>query len=64
MFARYKAATGAGSTTLQGQASVTPTGFRSRGEVMAAINDPQYHTDAAFRADVERKLSITPDTVF
>ena len=64
MYARYKSATGAGATQVQGTVSATPAGFRSRGEVMAAIGDPKYHTDSAFRTEVERKLSVTPDTVF
>jgi len=64
MHARYKAATGAGSRQVQGTVSSTPAGFRSRGEVMAAMGDPKYGTDSAFRAEVERKLSVTPDTVF
>lgn len=64
MYARYKAATGAGHTTVQGTVSSTPSGYRSRGEVMAAMSDPKYGTDEAFRADVSRKLSVTPSTVF
>ncbi len=64
MFARYKSATGAGATQIQGTVSATPSGFRSRSEVMAAMSDPKYGTDTAFRAEVERKLSVTPDTVF
>ena len=64
MYARYKSATGAGATHVQGTVSATPAGFRSRGEVMAAMSDPKYSTDAAFRDEVTRKLSVTPDTVF
>ena len=64
MYARYKSATGAGATQVQGTVSSTPAGFRSRGEVMAAMSDPKYGTDSAFRAEVERKLSVTPSTVF
>ena len=64
MYSRYQASSGAGTTQLQGTVSSSPAGFRSRGEVMAAMDDPKYATDAAFRADVERKLSVTPNTVF
>lgn len=64
MYARYRAATGAGSTQVQGSVSATPSGFRSKAEIMAAMNDPRYAVDSAFRADVERKMSVTPDTVF
>jgi hypothetical protein len=64
MYARYKAATGAGHTTVQGTVTSAPAGYRSRSEVMAAMSDPKYGRDPAFRADVERKLSVTPNTVF
>ena len=64
MYSRYQAASGAGAAQLQGTVSSSPAGFRSRGEVMAAMDNPKYATDAAFRADVERKLSVTPSTVF
>ena len=64
MFARYKAASGAGTKQVQGTVASAPAGFRSRGEVMAAMNNPQYRTDSAYRADVERKLAVTPNTVF
>jgi hypothetical protein len=40
----------ASSETLQGEM------FRSRAEMTKAMRDPQYKTDAAFRADVERKI--------
>ena len=64
MYARYRSATGAGATQMQGTVSAVPSGFRSRGEVMAAMSDPRYESDAAFRDDVTRKLSVTPNTVF
>jgi uncharacterized membrane protein len=34
-----------------------PSGFRSVTEVVAAMSDPKYKTDPAYRADVERKLA-------
>jgi hypothetical protein len=40
----------ASSETLQGEM------FRSRAEMTKAMRDPQYKADAAFRADVERKI--------
>ena len=64
MYARYEAASGSGSKQIQGAVSATPAGFRSRAEVMAAMAHPKYEQDSAFRADVERKLSVTPDNVF
>ena len=39
-------------------------GFRSRFEVQAAMNDPRYQQDAAFRKDVERKIGVSPDNLF
>ena len=39
-------------------------GFRSRYEVQAAMNDPRYQKDAAFRKDVERKIGVSPDNLF
>ena len=39
-------------------------GFRSRYEVQAAMNDPRYQQDAAFRKDVERKIAVSPDNLF
>lgn len=34
-------------------------GFQSREEHLAAIRDPRYRADPAFRADVERRLALT-----
>lgn len=64
MHARFKAATGTGATQLKGQTTQASAGFRSRGEVMAAMSSNQYRTDEAYRADVERKLAATPPNVF
>ena len=64
MYSRYKAASGAGTTQMQGTVSSSPAGFRSRSEVMTAMSDPKYSVDPAYRATIERKLSVTPDTVF
>ena len=35
------------------------TGFRSTAELTQAMSDPRYATDAAYRADVERRLGVT-----
>jgi len=41
---------------LQGETTNVSNGFRSTAEVVAAINDPRYSKDAAYRADVQRKI--------
>lgn len=64
MFARYKAATGSGATQVQGTVSSAPAGFRSRAEVMAAMSSRRYANDSAFRDDVQRKLAVTPSSVW
>jgi hypothetical protein len=33
--------------------------YRSVAEVVAAMSDPRYKSDAAYRSDVERKLAIS-----
>lgn len=38
-------------------APVAPSGFASKGEMVSAMSDPRYKTDAAFRAEVERKVA-------
>ena len=64
MYARYNAANSVPGRQLQGAPGINAAGFRSRGEVMAAMSDPRYEKDTAFRKDVENKLALTPDTVF
>jgi hypothetical protein len=36
-----------------------PSVFRSVAEVVAAMSDPRYKTDAAYRSDVERKIAVS-----
>lgn len=38
-------------------------GFRSQAEVRAAMSDPKYRVDAAYREDVARRLQVTPDNI-
>ena len=65
MSARYKSAGGDGpATQLQGQSVSGIAGFRSKGEIMEAMSDPRYESDSAYREDVTRKMSMTPDTVW
>ena len=65
MSALFKSASGSGpATQLQGQTVPGIAGFRSKGEIMEAMSDPRYESDAAYREDVTRKMSMTPDTVW
>ena len=65
MAARFKSVNPGGpQTQLQGQPVPGASGFRSKGEIMEAMNDPRYSTDSAFREDVSRKMSLTADTVW
>lgn len=40
-------------------AKAAPGVFRSVAEVVAAMSDPRYKTDAAYRSDVERKIAVS-----
>lgn len=55
--ARYTAQTREPSFISGGKAS--PGVFRSVAEVVAAMSDPRYKTDAAYRSDVERKIAVS-----
>lgn len=57
---RMKAATNEPSLVMGKSANKAPSGaFRSTAEIVAAMSDPRYKTDAAYRADVESRLSIS-----
>ena len=56
--AEYEAANGYEGEMLTGRApSSAPQGFRSQAEVVAAMQDPRYDTDPAYRQDVFDKLA-------
>ncbi|NBP03848.1 MAG: hypothetical protein EBU90_27875 [Proteobacteria bacterium] len=61
LHAQYKAANGSAPKLIGGKASssssVSP--FRSTTEVVAAMSDPRYKADPAFRRDVESRLAIS-----
>ena len=62
---QYEAATGSEGTMLTGKAPVaTPKGFRSQAELVAAMNDPRYDADPAYRQDVMNKLDQSNDLGF
>jgi len=65
MYARYQAASGTNYNQVQGKTTPeAPPGFESRGQVMEMLNDPRYEYDAAYRAEFERKLALTSETIF
>jgi len=55
----YEAQEGYEGRMLQGKAAQASNGFRSQAEVVAAMNDPRYDTDPAYRQDVYNKLEIS-----
>ena len=58
--AEYEAANGYEGEMLTGRtASSAPEGFRSQAEVVAAMQDPRYDTDPAYRQDVFDKLAYS-----
>lgn len=57
---RYQAETGSESTLIGGRGGPTaPAGYQSRAELKRDMGDDKYHTDPAFRAQVEAKLKAT-----
>lgn len=42
---------------MSGGGKAAPSGFRSVAEVVAAMSDPKYKVDPAYRAEVERKIA-------
>jgi hypothetical protein len=57
LMARYGEDTGVDGELLTGSDPVSsPQGFRSQQELVAAMSDPRYESDPAYRADVINKL--------
>lgn len=59
LYARYQAAVGRDPNLVSGEAPGGNNGFRSQAEVTAAMRDPRYSRDPAYRADIEAKLRAT-----
>jgi len=53
---RYTDAMGQDGNLLQGKPAAAEATFRSRAELIAAMNDPRYDSDPAYRQDVISKL--------
>ena len=59
---KYRGAVGYEADLVTGtSAAPTIKGFRSHAELSRAIADPRYHSDPAYRADVEDRLSKSTD---
>ena len=56
MKARYDNAVGVTPRLVQGEASTTTNAFQSTAEIIAAVNDPRYNVDTAYRKTVEDKI--------
>ena len=60
LYARYQDAEGYDGELLTGTAPRSSSqGFRSQAEVLAAMSDPRYDKDPAYRADVAAKLEYS-----
>lgn len=59
--ASYEAANGRAPALVQGgNAGAGQGAFASAGEMTAAMRDPRYRTDSAYRAEVERRVGLMP----
>ena len=56
LMSEYESQNGYEGRMLTGKAAQSPTGFRSQAEVVAAMADPRYDNDPAYRQDVFAKL--------
>jgi len=66
LISAYQDANGVEGRTIQGKtpASSTSNVFRSQAELIAAMNDPRYDSDPAYRMDVMSKLEMSPELQF
>ena len=61
---RYEDGTGMDGETLTGQAPRQQDSFRSQAEVVAAMSDPRYENDPAYRHDIMEKLDRSKNVAF
>ena len=60
LFARYQDGVGYDGELLTGSApQTTSQGFRSQAELIAAMSDPRYDKDPAYRQDIADKLAVS-----
>lgn len=65
LISAYQDANGVEGQTIQGKASSNKAaGYRSHAELIAAMSDPRYETDPAYRNDVMNKLEMSPELQF
>ena len=55
--AKYEAAFGTAPDLTEGTSAPGTTAYRSNAEMVAAMRDPRYQTDPAYRQEVERKVT-------
>ena len=65
LFGKYQAANGRdGNLVSGGNGSVAQTGgYANQSELIAAVSDPRYKKDTAYRASVEAKMGKTADNI-
>jgi hypothetical protein len=60
LFSRYQDSVGYDGELLTGSApQTTSQGFRSQAELIAAMSDPRYDKDPAYRQDIADKLAVS-----
>ena len=65
LYYRYQEANGVDGMQIQGKSSgPSVRGYRSQAELIAAMSDPRYETDPAYRSDVMEKLSQSEELQF
>lgn len=65
LYAKYRANADVQGNLIKGQGDTLsgPKPFRSRAELSAAISDPRYDRDPAYRMDVTRRVQVSPDNL-
>ena len=58
--AKYVAANGKEPKLVNGMPGSAVDGYRSKAEIVAAMGDPRYRKDEAYRADVAARMAVTP----
>ena len=63
MYARYLSENGGSSMNIAkgGTSGAAIQPFNSNAQVVEAMNDPRYQNDPAYRADVEKRISVSPN---
>jgi hypothetical protein len=59
LYAKYTAAVGQAPTLLTGGSVTDSLGYASKAQMVAAMSDPRYAKDPAYRASVEQKLAVS-----